>query len=201
MIVNLLGLGLAMQSHGQIQMVIDGEQNEKRLIPTKQPFNHKVLRNAYKMQHMTPLERKIWDFQEKIRRERLRSGDKLIKKLRKKLDRVKVFRPLDYVKKKREQSNYMMVKYQPGKVATLQREIDKKAQKAHYGKSLKELMKTNEKSNPFKGIVELQSIIDDAEKPIIEEKKQEEKEMQELLNKKGMKSVIGGVIGERKKQI
>jgi len=190
-LVAILATCFTMQSHNQVQMLIDGEKDESRLIATNKPFNHKMLRNAYQMSKMTPMERKLFDFSERIKRAKLRRGDKQIQNLRKRLKRVKVFRTQKEIQKKTAKKNFLLMKYRPNRTAKLQGGLEKRAQAQKYGTPLNTLMK--KKVNPFKDMVELQVIIDEAQEPEKQAKKKEKKEMNEMLKKRGMKGVVNHV--------
>jgi len=183
-----------MRSHQHIHMVINGENDESRLIATNKPINHKLLRNAYKISQMSKIDKQIYDFDEKIKRMKLRRGDAQIQSLRKTLARVKVFRSMKEIKKRRKSKNFLMLKYQPHRAAIIQAKIEKNAQLKQYGTPLNKLIKKmSKKNNPFQAMIEIQTIIDEAEQPEIDRKKKEKKEIEDMIQKRGMKGVINYV--------
>ena len=100
--------------------------------------------------------------QERVRMEKIHKNDRMIYKLRKMLKGVRVFRTKKDIDKRRKRKALLMLMYEPEKLAEVQQSINKRNKKKN-GKSLASLIKKAKKkaANPFKGIVDVQAVIDD----------------------------------------
>lgn len=154
-----------------------------------QHLDHKLLRANKHLSKMKSIDKKIYNYEQKIRRHKLHHGDIQIAQLRKMLDHVTVYRSMKEVKKIQEQKSLNMLRYQPNRAAAIQMEINKRDHSKN-GQSLKQLMKEKSKVNPFKEVVELQTVIDDALAPVEAQKKKERKEMEKQLAGRGMKGLL-----------
>lgn len=152
-------------------------------------IDHKLLRANKHLSKMKPIDKKIYQYEQKIRRHKLHQGDLQILQLRKMLKKVKVYRTMKEVKKIQHKKALEMLKFQPNKAAEIQNEINERDHSKN-GDSLAQLMKKKSKSNPFQEVVELQTVIDDALAPVVEQKKKEQQEMEKQLAGRGMKGLL-----------
>ena len=189
-LMSLAASAQTVSSHFQIKMMIDGNTDENaKIVNKKKQLNHRELRNAYKISKMTPIERKMERLSERIRMEKIHKNDRKIYKLRKMLGKVKVFRTSKQIEKMIERKALMMLMYQPEKLAEVQKQINKR-DRSKNGKSLLKLIKKQDKKkkakNPFQGIVDVQSVIDEAVEPKKAEIAEENEEVAALLRDEGM---------------
>jgi uncharacterized pyridoxal phosphate-containing UPF0001 family protein len=135
-------------------------------------IDHKLLRANKHLSKMKPIDKKIYDYEQKIRRHKLHQGDIQIKKLRKMLKDVKVYRSMKEVKKIEHNKALQMLKYQPNRAAAIQQQINNRDHSKN-GQTLAQLIKAKSKANPFKEVIELQNVIDEALAPVQMQQKKE----------------------------
>lgn len=113
------------------------------------------------------------------------------------LNKVKVYRTMKQVQKINEEKSLEMLRFQPNRAAAIQMKINKRDHSKN-GKSLAELLKNKDQSNPFKEVVALQTVIDDALAPVERQKQKERKEMEKQLAGRGMKGLLKKHVAKNK---
>jgi hypothetical protein len=176
-----------------MQVMISGHDHDNEYSQhhghREQHIDHKLLRANKHISKMKPIDRKIYEYEQKIRRNKLHQGDIQIGKLRKMLKTVKVYHTMKEVRKINHDKTLQMLRYQPNRAAAIQLEINKRDHSKN-GQSLADLLKAKSKSNPFKEVVALQTVIDDALAPVERQKEKERKEMEKQLAGRGMKGLL-----------
>jgi len=112
-----------------------------------------------KLDHLSAIERRIRDFELELRKKRLAEGDQEIKRLTGLLKQVTVFKVEKELPKEEDNQNivaYMLT--HPDEADKAKKKVEEQTKNLRTGKSLQDV--ENVKSNPFKGLTELQEIID-----------------------------------------
>lgn len=183
---------LTMYSTSQVMMMIDEPEKPIPVSNNGRAVHHTALRNQYKYQSMTEEQKRLYDLEMELTRKKLDQGDMRIRELRDVLDRVKVYKTTTQLQKKRKKTDTLrLVKYNQDLVTEIQRRVEKDAKKRKTGKTLKDLIKEKGKmKNPFKGMVEVQDVIDRAQEPVKAMKKKEKKEIKDMLKARGLKELL-----------
>lgn len=146
-------------------------------------LNHKLLRENRSLEDMNPAERRIYEYELKIKKDRLKRGYREIEELKKVLDGVVVYKGVEQQKTLHPKKDLNMIKFQPQKVAEIQLEVNKRDH-TNNGTTLKELLASKSaRKNPFKQVVEMDEIIADSLQEEKVRKRQEKKALLQQLEK------------------
>ena len=155
----------------------------------KNHINHKLLRANIQEKKLTPLEQKLYDYEQQIRRYKLKAGDNQIKQLKNLLSTIKVYEIPKVVeeKKKKEEKKVVdltLLKYQPEKLLGIQSEVNKRDHSKN-GPTLNDLLKHKDTLavNPFKKMIDLQTVIEDSNEMLKKNKLKEQKELDQQFNR------------------